>query len=1173
MRGRLCSSSSEVSSCRRIRLGPGLKSLALMGLAIASLLLSTPALVAQATEECSIDQQGTDDVPGQKDLTEFCQVDGDGIPHDTHVSWNLDDTFWSGNNEGEACALYDTDGNGFANYALCVTVEDGPPATQTADSPTLHLCSNDSSVSCGNNPQDVVLQSMCSVNGDDGTEGIDPFIENFCDTSRGVCSATPEASCSTDTDCAPSPHTGNACKGEGCLEEDTIAVCWIDFTDFGLGEDGTATLTDVCTYPAHPGSAPSDCIEAPTAGNDPCAGVDCSADNTSCGVASCDPTGEPGNCSVLTPIAADTLTECREAAGMCDVAEFCDGTDTECPADGFSTGVCRPATDICDVPEFCSGDSVDCPSIDVKAGTDIQCRAGNGVCDPAEFCDGNGFCAEDLKASTDVQCRAGNGVCDPAEFCDGNGSCAEDLKAGTDVQCRAGNGVCDPAEFCDGNGACAEDLKAGTDVQCRDANGVCDPAEFCDGDGACAEDSKAGTDVQCRDANGVCDPAEFCDGDGACAEDLKAGTDVQCRAANGVCDPAEFCDGDGACAEDLKAGTDVQCRDANGVCDPAEFCDGNGACAEDLKAGTDVQCRAANGVCDPAEFCDGDGACAEDSKAGTDVQCRDANGVCDPAEFCDGDGACAEDLKAGTDVQCRAANGVCDPAEFCDGDGACAEDLKAGTDVQCRDANGVCDPAEFCDGNGSCAEDLKAGTDVQCRDANGVCDPAEFCDGNGACAEDLKAGTDVQCRDANGFCDPAEFCDGDGACAEDVFKPSGTACDDTVDDCYAAQCDGSGSCDQGAQCDPSLDPDKCFIEIGDFVFNDENRDAVQSGDSGIDGVDISVDVCDPDNLSSSVALPVEVVSAIDGSYGTGRIPACDATGLIVSFSSPGGDWFPTVPNIGDDTLDSDCGPTGVVDCQTYSLGTDNTVDCGFYQQDEVCRTPGFWGTHPDDTYYVLNHPNVGAIDVCGETVTALESHCVAEGICVNGNDKRDKLARDLLSMALNCEVGGFSGCDGSSVEALFDSCNLTCVDGDRKALIECSQEVDCYNNGGSFLDGVCYLGTCSAGNGEDACVDDDSCAAEVCLGPDDEGNRYCSVNTGTQCGEGFDQCPLAGNSCVPFGGNCHDQSLSESPLYSGEPGTLGTFSADPSICNDTNRPAKDRGRKGKIDGFFDCMSP
>ena len=82
--------------------------------------------LAPQAPACVVDQQGANDEPGQKDLTTMCESAG---AFDTvQISWNWDDTAWTGTNTGDACSLFDTDGDGNANYSLCVTVA-GVPAT------------------------------------------------------------------------------------------------------------------------------------------------------------------------------------------------------------------------------------------------------------------------------------------------------------------------------------------------------------------------------------------------------------------------------------------------------------------------------------------------------------------------------------------------------------------------------------------------------------------------------------------------------------------------------------------------------------------------------------------------------------------------------------------------------------------------------------------------------------------------------------------------------------------------------------------------------------------------------------------------------------------------------------------------------------------------------------
>eukprot|EP01135_Chromosphaera_perkinsii_P011035 Nk52_evm1s2318 gene=Nk52_evmTU1s2318 len=67
--------------------------------------------------------------------------------------------------------------------------------------------------------------------------------------------------------------------------------------------------------------------------------------------------------------------ECRPAAGICDVPDYCDGVANDCVAADEKAGtdmVCRPAAGICDVPDYCDGVANDCVAADEKAGTDME---------------------------------------------------------------------------------------------------------------------------------------------------------------------------------------------------------------------------------------------------------------------------------------------------------------------------------------------------------------------------------------------------------------------------------------------------------------------------------------------------------------------------------------------------------------------------------------------------------------------------------------------------------------------------------------------------------------------------------------------------------------------------------------------------------------------------------
>ncbi|MFH1807576.1 MAG: hypothetical protein ABIJ09_02435, partial [Pseudomonadota bacterium] len=141
-----------------------------------------------------------------------------------------------------------------------------------------------------------------------------------------------------------------------------------------------------------------------------------------------------------TLVAVDT--ECRAAAGDCDLAEVCTGAAGACPADVLdSTTVCHVSGGACDPAETCNGVDVDCPA-DVLDSTTV-CRVSGGACDPAETCNGVDVdCPADLRDATTV-CRVSGGACDPAEPCNGvDVDCPADVLDSTTV-CRVSGGACD----------------------------------------------------------------------------------------------------------------------------------------------------------------------------------------------------------------------------------------------------------------------------------------------------------------------------------------------------------------------------------------------------------------------------------------------------------------------------------------------------------------------------------------------------------------------------------------------------------------------------------------------------------------------------------------------------------------------------------------------------------
>lgn len=175
-------------------------------------IVATATFTDSPASGCTNDSAGANDVPGQKDLTKMC-ADYSGLPTNIGTSWNWDDTSFPGSNTGDACSLFDSNGNGKADYALCVEIG-GNPATYQAK--FLYSCNDSSAQRC-----------------------------------FGSVSLSPDAG----TTCVASVQAGTNPFDAG---SDTVASCTTKLTDVG---GSSTTLLDVCSYPsASPNSDPSDCI-------------------------------------------------------------------------------------------------------------------------------------------------------------------------------------------------------------------------------------------------------------------------------------------------------------------------------------------------------------------------------------------------------------------------------------------------------------------------------------------------------------------------------------------------------------------------------------------------------------------------------------------------------------------------------------------------------------------------------------------------------------------------------------------------------------------------------------------------------------------------------------------------------------------------------------------------
>ncbi|MEW5852082.1 MAG: hypothetical protein AB2A00_25060 [Myxococcota bacterium] len=190
---------------------------------------------------------------------------------------------------------------------------------------------------------------------------------------------------------------------------------------------------------------------------------------------------QDGTC---TPVRPDHPEPCRGAEGVCDVAEYCNGTSTTCPQDGFK-----------------------------RRGTECAPAGFLQPCDAPDECDGLGTCVRTYKAEG-TECRRADGDCDVADTCDDHGTCRPQyVLAGT--PCRDTEGDCDAPEACTGSSpTCPEDIPRPAGTPCGDYHGQeCDLQDRCDGVSKSCEDRVRPHLWTCGNSQMAwCDEREHCDG-------------------------------------------------------------------------------------------------------------------------------------------------------------------------------------------------------------------------------------------------------------------------------------------------------------------------------------------------------------------------------------------------------------------------------------------------------------------------------------------------------------------------------------------------------------------------------------------------------------------------------------------------------------------------------------
>jgi hypothetical protein len=230
---------------------------------------------------------------------------------------------------------------------------------------------------------------------------------------------------------------------------------------------------------------------------------------------------------------------------------------------------------------------------------------------------------------------------------------------------------------------------------------------------------------------------------------------------------------------------------------------------------------------------------------------------------------------------------------------------------------------------------------------------------------------------------------------------------------------------------------------------------------------------------------------------------------------------------------------------------------------EVCRTPGYWGTHAcpqqcpdtDPDAYCDEHPrsrNItqaamnecgGVLQICGNEISntvmraervkgkmheySSDPESTHEAICVRVQGVLERqLVRQLTAAALNCCVSnGNADCKDVSIEEIFQICNAVCEGTDSTYSVQqCIYLIDCWNNGGAPVE-MGGLWTCqptypSCHSMSLGICDDGTICTEANTSADAEGRLICNSD-GSRCSQSpagsSKACSYArGNDCTPL---------------------------------------------------------
>ena len=656
----------------------------------------------------------------------------------------------------------------------------------------------------------------CAADGNECTQ-------DLCDGNYGGC-YPPQPTSFGCTDTASGDCNDARCNGAGACVQSGIAF---ENSSYAC----TDTVANDC-WTARCSGTTATCVQSGSPAVPIAANTQCTDTNTAdCYDARCDgSTGCLQNYGVELP-----SYSCRAAAGVCDLADNCDGVTGGCADAKVGGGTaCTSDGNACTLDQ-CDGVSNACQHPAGNAGA--TCNASTGECDPAELCNGSSTtCPGNVFTPNGTACTSDGNPCSLDQCNGGSGACQHPAGNGGTI-CNASTGVCDPAETCTGSStacppnafspagtACTSDGNPCTVDQCNGslaacqhpagnagtvclaAAGECDLAESCTGSStACPADTKRTSGTACTADSNPC-TLDQCDGSNNGCQHPAGNAGAVCLGAAGECDLAETCTGSSTtCPADGKKGSGTPCTADANVC-TLDQCDGTNNTCQHPAGNAGTVCRAAPDECDLAETCTGSSTtCPADAKKGAGTACTTDNNPC-TIDQCDGASTLCQHPPGNAGTECRASTGVCDPRETCSGASAtCPGDAKSGAGTSCTSDGNPCSLDE-CDGTSAFCQHPAGNAGAECRASAGACDPRETCTGSSTgCPIDAKS--TAECRAAAGECDVAETCDGsNNSCPGDAKHASGFACTADSNSCTADECNGaSDACqhpagNQGAVC-------------------------------------------------------------------------------------------------------------------------------------------------------------------------------------------------------------------------------------------------------------------------------------------------------------------------------------------------------------------------------------